>query len=96
MAMKYSHALKLNPCCNLLRSTQYNTALIRGSIHNILGGGVDKGGNVRAESKELIDLLNDTNIIRELRRKVRSDEERSDELRMPSLATKIACSNSHP
>ncbi|GMH52827.1 hypothetical protein TrRE_jg3975 [Triparma retinervis] len=31
---------------------EYNTALVRGAIHNLIGGGVDRGGNVRRKESE--------------------------------------------
>ena len=45
----------------------YNTALIRGAVHNIIGGGVDKGEPVRIVALELKELLADDNRIREER-----------------------------
>ena len=49
----------------------YNTALLRGAVHTIIGGGVDKGEGVRIVAHELKELLSDDARIREERKKVR-------------------------
>ncbi|GMH64081.1 hypothetical protein TL16_g03886 [Triparma laevis f. inornata] len=47
----------------------YNTALLRGAVHTIIGGGVDKGEGVRIVAHELKELLSDDTRIREERKK---------------------------
>jgi len=47
----------------------YNTALLRGAVHTIIGGGVDKGEGVRIVAHELKELLSDDARIREERKK---------------------------
>jgi len=47
----------------------YNTALLRGAVHHIIGGGVDKGEPVRIVANELKELLADDSRIREERKK---------------------------
>lgn len=60
------NAWELGPFIEKL--TAYNTALGRGIIHKIQGGGVDKGFSMRQFAAELVNILRDSDKIRNLRR----------------------------
>jgi hypothetical protein len=63
-------AWKLYPQIEELLS--FNTAIRRGSLHTLIGGGVDSGGPVRAAAAAVKDLLDDEEAVR-TQRKAKAD-----------------------
>jgi hypothetical protein len=62
--------------CGSAKSTSgpspFNTAVRRGSLHTIIGGGVDSGGPVRVAATAVKDLLDDEESVR-VQRKAKAD-----------------------